>query len=159
MIFVNDGKNMKKKSFIFLSVFSPVLIVLIFILFGFIQQNNPWTEKQLMAPADLAKIISDSSAKKPHIFCIGPSANIPYSVSIGPAKEKENIEKLKKELSKLPKDADIVIYCGCCPFAPCPNIRPAFNLLSEMKFTNHKLLNLATNFKTDWIDKGFPSKK
>ena len=147
---------MKKKSTL---IFSAFLLAEIFIFLNCIQQSNPWTDKQLMAPADLAKIVSDSSAKKPHIFCIGPSANIPYSVAVGPAKEKENLEKLKKELIKLPKDAAIVIYCGCCPFAPCPNIRPAFNLLNKMKFTNHKLLNLSTNFKTDWIDKGYPSRK
>ena len=120
------------------------------------QQSDPWTEKQLMPPAELAKIVSDSTSKKPYIFSIGSSASIPYSVQIGPAKEKENVEKFRKELSKLPKDASIVIYCGCCPFAPCPNVRPAFNLLNEMKFTNHKLLNLAQNFKSDWIDKGYP---
>ena len=111
-----------------------------------------------MPPAELAKIVSDSTAKKPFIFAIGPSAGIPYAIAIGPAKEKENLDKFRKELSKLPKDAPIVIYCGCCPFGPCPNVRPAFSLLNEMKFTNHKLLNLATNFKADWIDKGFPSK-
>jgi len=52
-----------------------------------------------------------------------------------------------------------VIYCGCCPFEHCPNVRPAFQLLNEMKFTNQKLLNLSTNLKTDWIDKGYPVAK
>ena len=134
------------------------LIPVLFFLFCF-QQSNPWTEKQLMPPAELAKIVSDSTSKKPYIFSIGPSAGIPYSIAIGPGKEKENIEKFRKELIKLPKDAPIVIYCGCCPFAPCPNIRPAFNLLNEMKFTNHKLLNISHNFKADWLDMGYPVKK
>ena len=143
---------MKKKLFL-LTGLLPLCFLFCF------QQGNPWSEKQLMPPAELAKIVSDSAAKKPHIFSIGPSDGIPYSIAIGPAKEKENIEKFRKELSKLPKDAPIVIYCGCCPFAPCPNIRPAFNLLNEMKFTNHKLLNLAQNYKADWLDKGYPVKK
>lgn len=118
--------------------------------------NEPWTEKQLMAPADLAGIINDPKAKQPVVFSIGPQAIIKHSIDIGPAKEKENLQKLKQELSKLSKDADIVIYCGCCPFEHCPNIRPAFNLLNKMKFTNHKLLNLPKNIKVDWIDKGYP---
>jgi hypothetical protein len=59
-------------------------------------------------------------------------------------------------LSTLPKDANIVIYCGCCPFVKCPNIRPAFTLLNKMGFKKHKLLNLSHNVKTDWIDKGYP---
>lgn len=118
--------------------------------------NEPWTKDQLMAPAELAKIISNPDAKKPVIFSIGPTALIKNSVNIEIAKEKENLKKLKQELSKLPKDADIVIYCGCCPFAHCPNIRPAFALLNEMKFTHHKLLNLETNIKVDWLNKGYP---
>ncbi len=43
-----------------------------------------------------------------------------------------------------------------CTIANCPNIRPAFSLLNEMKFTNHKLLDIPKNIKVDWIDKGFP---
>jgi thiosulfate/3-mercaptopyruvate sulfurtransferase len=118
--------------------------------------TEPWKENQLMPPAELAEIINNSNAVKPVIFSIGPSAYIKGSVDIGQAKEKDNLKKLKEELSRLPKDANIVIYCGCCPFGHCPNIRPAFELLNKMKFTNHKLLNLPKNIKVDWIDKGYP---
>lgn len=118
--------------------------------------DEPWTAGQLMAPADLARIINDPKAKQPVVFSMGPQAVIKNSIDIGPAKEKENLQKLKQELSKLSKDADIVIYCGCCPFKDCPNIRPAFSLLNKMKFTRHKLLNLPKNIKVDWIDKGYP---
>ncbi|MBI4946859.1 MAG: rhodanese-like domain-containing protein [Bacteroidetes bacterium] len=118
--------------------------------------NDPWTDKQLMQPADLAKSINDPASAKPILFGIGFGGGIKGAIDLGPAKEKENVEKLRAELNKLPKDANIVIYCGCCPFKNCPNIRPAFNLLNEMKFTNHKLLNLSENLKTDWIDKGYP---
>jgi hypothetical protein len=112
-----------------------------------------------MAPADLAEVINNPATKKPVIICVGPGALIKGSIDTGPAKEKENLEKLRKELTGLSKDADIVIYCGCCPFDHCPNIRPAFSLLNEMKFTNHKLLNLEHNLRTDWVNKGYPQKK
>jgi thiosulfate/3-mercaptopyruvate sulfurtransferase len=118
--------------------------------------NEPWTEDQLLAPADLAKIISDPHAKQPVIFSVGPGAVIKGSIDIGPARDKENLDKLKKQLLALPKDADIIIYCGCCPFEHCPNVRPAFSLLNEMQFTHHKLLNLEHNIKVDWISKGYP---
>jgi|ERR1700676_500049 len=118
--------------------------------------DEPWTSTQLMVPADLARIINDPKAEQPVIFCIGPGAIIKGSIDIGPAKEKENLSKLKLQLGNLPKNANIVIYCGCCPFEHCPNIRPAFTLLNEMKFTNHKLLNLDHNIKIDWINKGYP---
>jgi thiosulfate/3-mercaptopyruvate sulfurtransferase len=117
---------------------------------------EPWTAKQLMAPADLAAVINNPNAKKPVILCVGPGALIKGSLDMGPAKEKENLEKLKQQLNKLPRDTDVVIYCGCCPFEHCPNIRPAFNLLNEMKFSNAHLLNLEHNIKTDWVAKGYP---
>lgn len=118
--------------------------------------EDPWKADQLMAPADLARVIADPQAKQPYVFCIGPGAVIKGSIDMGPSRDSANLNKLRQQLSKLPKDATVVIYCGCCPFVHCPNIRPAFRLLTEMKFTHPLLLNLEHNIKTDWIDKGFP---
>ncbi|MBI3501964.1 MAG: rhodanese-like domain-containing protein [Bacteroidetes bacterium] len=134
----------------------PLLVLVVSGIFSFQNSGEPWTAKQLMEPADLAKILNDAQSKKPILLSIGFGGGIKGSKELGASKEKEGLEKLKTELSTLPKDADIVIYCGCCPFEHCPNIRPAFKLLNEMKFTNHKLLNLTHNLKTDWIDKGYP---
>jgi thiosulfate/3-mercaptopyruvate sulfurtransferase len=119
-------------------------------------QKEPWTQSQLLEPADLAKTLNDAKATQPYIFCIGPQAVIKSSVYIGPTKDQKNLDALKEQLKKLPKDANIVIYCGCCPFDRCPNIRPAFELLNKMEFNNQKLLNLPRNIKVDWIDKGYP---
>ncbi|MBI4946285.1 MAG: rhodanese-like domain-containing protein [Bacteroidetes bacterium] len=149
---------MKNKKISFVILFAITIIAFAFTKFPFQNGNDPWAEKQLMTPADLAKILNDSKSKQPIILSIGFGGGIKGSIEMGAAKEKEGIKNLKKELTKLPKDADIVIYCGCCPFEHCPNIRPAFQLLNEMKFTNHKLLNLSHNLKTDWIDKGYPDK-
>jgi hypothetical protein len=121
--------------------------------------EEPWTPGQLLAPAELAKTIGDPAAKQPMVFSIGPGAVIRGSIDIGPGRDSNNIKKLRQQLSQLPKDANIVIYCGCCPFVHCPNIRPAFALLNEMKFTHPQLLNIEHNIKTDWIDKGYPVAK
>jgi thiosulfate/3-mercaptopyruvate sulfurtransferase len=118
--------------------------------------NEPWKTTQLLSPADLAKTLSDPKAKQPIVFCIGPGAMIKGSVDIGPAKDSANLNLFKQKLSQIPKDTWIVIYCGCCPFEHCPNIRPAFALLNEMKFSNQKLLNLEHNLRVDWINKGYP---
>lgn len=144
-----------------MAVLPVAALVIISLCSGFLKRNGnePWTEKQLMEPAELAKEIIDPNAHKPFIFCVGPGAVIKNSIDIGPAKEKVNLDKLTQQLRKLPKDADIVIYCGCCPFDHCPNIRPAFTLLNEMKFTNQKLLNLPHNIKVDWIDHSYPVEK
>jgi thiosulfate/3-mercaptopyruvate sulfurtransferase len=121
-----------------------------------VNPTDPWTEKQLMRPADLAAVINNPQAKKPFIFCVGPGALIKGSQDMGPAQVKENLEKFKMALDKLPKDADIVVYCGCCPFEHCPNIRPAFGLVNDMKFSNARLLNLEHNLRVDWVSKGYP---
>ena len=119
-------------------------------------EKEPWSEKQLMQPMALANILNDTSVQGTLIYSVGPAGLIKNSIDIGEGKSPENLEKFRKELNNLPKDADIVIYCGCCPFKDCPNIRPAFDLLNKMGFTNHKLLNLPKNLKVDWIDQGYP---
>lgn len=118
--------------------------------------SEPWKPEQLIAPASLAATIRNDSVEKPLIICVGPAGLIKGAVDIGPAGDKANIEKLRQLLSNEKKDREIVIYCGCCPYRKCPNIRPAFSLLNSMKFTNHKLLDLPDNLKINWIDHGYP---
>ncbi|MEO7487432.1 MAG: rhodanese-like domain-containing protein [Ferruginibacter sp.] len=137
--------------------FLPIVII-IFASFS-LKQTEPWKPDQLMPPADLAAILNNPTAMKPLIISIGPDALLKGSIDIGPANDKANLDKLKQFLTKEKKDRSIVIYCGCCPFEHCPNIRPAFILLNEMKFTNHKLLALQHNIKIDWINKGYPTVK
>ncbi|HLG38860.1 MAG TPA: hypothetical protein VI461_04290 [Chitinophagaceae bacterium] len=146
-------KTNKSKRF-FLS--ASFIILTVCNIYGQKTTGGPWQENQLMPPEELAKVINDKNAHQPIVFSIGPGAIVKGSIDVGAAKEKDNLKKLKEQLKKLPKDTAIVIYCGCCPFDHCPNIRPAFTLLNEMKFTNHKLLNLPKNIKVDWIDKGYP---
>jgi len=121
-----------------------------------LKADEPWTDKELKDPAVLAAALADAKAAKPVILNIGPVQQIKSAISIGPTGVTENLEKLKKQLAKLPKDKEVIIYCGCCPFRRCPNIRPAFELLKKLKFTNAKLLNLPTNLNDDWISKGYP---
>ncbi len=119
-------------------------------------QSDPWTPQQLLAPADLAKVLNNPKAAQPIIYSIGMQAIVKGSIDIGPAMRAENLNTLKQKLGKLPKNSQIVVYCGCCPFSRCPNVRPAMELLKSMQFTNYKLLNLPQNVKVDWIDKGYP---
>jgi len=120
--------------------------------------QNPvnWTNDQLIEPSVLAATIK-SNKEVPIIFSIGPGAIIPHSKDIGMIKEEENLKKFKEQLTDLPKDTEIVVYCGCCPYEHCPNVRPAIQLLKDMKFTNYRLLDLPHNIKIDWINKGYPT--
>lgn len=135
-------------------------LLILFFVFSFAikvhSQSEPWTVDQLLQPSKLAAILNDSLAEKPLIINIGPAGQIKRAIKMGAAKENENLNNLKDFLLKEDKNRMIVIYCGCCPFNVCPNIRPAFALLNKMKFTNHKLLNLPHNLKIDWINFGYP---
>lgn len=120
------------------------------------QNPENWTSKQLMEPSELATTLKENK-DVPIIFSVGPEAMIPNSVNIGMVKDKDNLAKFKEQISKLPKSANILIYCGCCPFEHCPDVRPAIALLQSMQFTNYHLLDLPHNIKTDWIAKGYPT--
>jgi hypothetical protein len=117
--------------------------------------QEPWSAEQLMQPKELAKKINNGD-KDVVIFNVGPAGRIKNSIYIGPTQDEESLHLLKSKLSKLPKNTEVVIYCGCCPFKHCPNVRPAFKLLNEMHFSNAKLLNLSKNLKADWIDEEYP---
>ena len=119
------------------------------------QKPENWTKDQLIEPATLAKTI-ESNKNIPLIYCVGPGVVIPHSIDIGMASNEKNLATFKDSLKNLPRETNIVIYCGCCPFIRCPNVRPAIALLHEMKFTNYHLLDLPDNIKADWIAKGYP---
>ncbi len=134
-------------------ILSAGLVLLSLSLFA--QKPINWTSDQLMQPSTLAQALQNHK-DVPVIFCVGPGAVIPGSVNIGPANDDANLAKFKKSLGGLPKNTSLVIYCGCCPFEHCPNVRPAIDALKQAGFTNYKLLNLEHNIKTDWLDKGYP---
>ena len=119
-------------------------------------KTEPWNEKQLVSTAWLASRIEQGDTNDLLVLSIGPDAIIKGSTAIGPTSEKENLEKLRQYLSDVPKSKEVVIYCGCCPFDRCPNIRPAFKVLGDMDFKKGKLLDVPQNIKVDWLDKGYP---
>lgn len=120
------------------------------------QTAEPWTSKDLLEPAALANMINSAAGTKPVILNIGPLGDIKGAVRIGSTNNKTGLDKLSKALASVSKDKMVVIYCGCCPFRNCPNIRPAFSMLKEQGFKNPKLLNLKQNLKVDWTDYGYP---
>ena len=124
------------------------------------QAQNPvnWTDKQLMQPATLADIIKNNP-KDVTIISVGPFNTIPGTIDIGMVSEPKKMTNFKTQLASIKKDAHIVIYCGCCPYEHCPNVRPAIDVLKEMKFTNYYLLDLPNNLRINWMDKGYPTIK
>jgi len=95
------------------------------------------------------------------VLFVGPKfiyeqAHIPGAENIGPVGRPEGMEKLRALAATLPKDSPVVIYCGCCPWDHCPNIRPAYSELKKEGFTNVRALYLQNSFGENWKDKGFP---
>lgn len=78
---------------------------------------------------------------------------------MGAASSDEGLAKLRERVKSLPKSTAIVLYCGCCPWEHCPNVRPAFDELQKMGFTAVKVLYVAHNIGTDWVDQGYPTEK
>lgn len=144
--------------------YRKVTVILLSLVFcsaipSFAQNPEPWRADQLLEPADLANTINHPEHPQPLVISVGPAGPIKGSLETGEAREKQNLQKLKRLLSKEDRKKEIVIYCGCCPFKDCPNVRPAFRLLNEMHFVNHRLLNIPRNIRVDWIDKSYPVKQ
>ena len=117
-------------------------------------------ETGTVEPKDLAARLQ-AQGTKPVLLHVGFAVmyrgkHIPQSIYAGPARNAEGLEALKKAVANLPKDREIVVYCGCCPYEMCPNVKPALETLRQMGFTKVKALMIPTNFATDWVDHGYP---
>jgi thiosulfate/3-mercaptopyruvate sulfurtransferase len=128
------------------------------------QQASLIPQSRLIQPEDLLKILQSSKSDKPLLIQVGShvlysQAHIPGSEYIGPSSSESGLQQLRKRVESLPRTNFIVIYCGCCPWNHCPNIKPADDLLQAMGFTNVKMLYIANNFGADWVDKGYPVAK
>ncbi len=109
----------------------------------------------------LAALMKDS---KPLVIQVGfnvlyRSAHIAGTVYAGPGSKPEGLDELKALVAKEPRDREIILYCGCCPWEKCPNIRPAYAALHEIGFTRVSTLYIPENLAKDWIDKGLPTDK
>ncbi len=139
------------------------LLILLSALIALAQDAGPWKAADLMQPETLAARLKDGSPA-PVILYVGfpvlyRGAHIPGALMAGPGSKPEGMDALKQHVARLPKNASIVLYCGCCPFEKCPNVRPAFRTLKDMGYTNVKLVVIPTNLSTDWVQKGFPIDK
>ena len=118
----------------------------------------------LIQPNEVAaKLVGplDARAQPTPIFFAGPvvlyrGKHIPGAIEAGPASQAEGQDLLKKAAAKLDRNLEIVVYCGCCPWDKCPNIKPAMALLHEMGFTHARAMYVETRFAKDWTEKGYP---
>jgi thiosulfate/3-mercaptopyruvate sulfurtransferase len=124
-----------------------------------------WTDAETVTPAELAKEVANSTgANRPVIVCSGfrvlyEGAHVPGALYHGPASKPDGLNNLKKWAQEIPRSANLVVYCGCCPFNVCPNIRPAFEALRSMGFQHLRVLVLPNSFAKDWVAQKYPIEK
>ena len=116
---------------------------------------------RLISPEDLVKVLQ-SGKDKPLILQVGPhilfaQAHVVGSEYVGAASTEAGLQQLRKRLESVSHSKFIVLYCGCCPWSHCPNVKPADDALTAMGFTHVKVLYLSDNFGTNWVDKGYPT--
>lgn len=142
-----------------LSILGTVAITVASLAFGY--QATLIPASRLIKPDDLVKILRSTDSEKPLVIQVGfhvlySQAHIPGSEYIGPASSETGLQSLRKRVGPLPRNKFIVLYCGCCPWGHCPNVKPADDVLHGMGFTNVKVLYIADNFGADWVEKGYP---
>lgn len=119
---------------------------------------------ELLQPEKLVRILRFPNGEKPLVLQVGShvlyaEAHIPGSEYVGAAGQQAGLQALRDRVKKLKRNRFLVIYCGCCPWNKCPNIRPAYQQLHALGFTQVKVLYLADNFGVDWVNKGYPVTK
>lgn len=124
--------------------------------------NKAIPSSAILQPNEL--LVMMRAQEKPLILQVGShvlyaEAHISGSEYAGATGSSSGIALLRQRVSGLGKDQLIVIYCGCCPWVRCPNIRPAYEQLQAMGFTRVRALYLENNFGKDWVDKGYPIEK
>ena len=119
-------------------------------------------ESHLIQPEALVQMLKAGAKEKPTILQVGSrlmfsQEHIPGSEYAGPGSQASGIQSLETTVAELPKNKQIVLYCGCCPWGRCPNVGPAYKRLHDLGFTNVKVLYIANNFGDDWVKKGYPA--
>jgi len=154
------SKNFRQMCFVFLLATAAMGLASL----AFAYQASLIPVSRLINPDELVKIIQSSTAEKPLMIQVGShvlyaQAHIPGSEYIGPASSDSGLQQLRKRVDPLPRARFIVLYCGCCPWSHCPNVKPAEDALRAMGFSHVKVLYIADNFGSDWVDKGYPTAK
>jgi hypothetical protein len=135
-----------------------VVLTLLLLSVGAVTQDSDSLKKAEITPQTLVRAMQSNQRSKLLILNVGPrvlyaQAHIDGAEFIGPTSDQRGIDLLRQRVKSLPKNQQIVLYCGCCPWDRCPNVRPAFAALKKLGFTNVKVLYIANNIGTDWVEK------
>ena len=123
--------------------------------------DDPWPADRIMATDGLAKRLGSDAGALPVLMHVGPAvlfkkSHLPGAVHPGEGGDPDGLVAIATYAAVIPKGREVVLYCGCCPWDHCPNIRPAFKRLTALGFTDVHVLDLPKTLQANWIDRGFP---
>lgn len=118
----------------------------------------PWPADRVVRAKDFASELATANPK-PTIVHVGPNVlfkrgHVPGAVHGGEAGDPAGLQAIADLLAPLPRTSDLVLYCGCCPYEHCQNIRPAYAKAVELGFQRVRVIDLPTSLKVDWTDQG-----
>jgi len=127
-------------------------------------EPSPIPAANLINAPDLVKILQSPKGERPLLIYVGfrfpyTQAHLPGSEYYGPAADEAMVQQLRKRVEGLARSSFIVIYCGFCPWNRCPNVKPAYEALHNLGFTELKVLYIPDNLGTDWVNRGYPVEK
>src|SRR2546430_10801412 len=73
-------------------------------------------------------MLTDKYLSVPTVVFVGfrslyVGGHVPGAAFHGTASTDQGLAELQAWAAIVPRSTDLVIYCGCCPFDKCPNIR------------------------------------
>lgn len=122
--------------------------------------DDPWKPDRLLAPIALHRMLDAKGKQAPFLLHVGfgvlyRGGHIPASEYAGPGSKMDGVTAIRTALKDVPKERPVVLYCGCCPWGDCPNVRPAFRAVEKLGFKDVRVLYLPRSLQQDWIDKGY----
>jgi 3-mercaptopyruvate sulfurtransferase SseA len=127
-------------------------------------QSSEAFQRALIQPEELLRELKRPKVSRPIVLHVGfevlyRGGHIPGAIYTGPAMRPEGLAALRRAAARIPREREVVIYCGCCPMTKCPNVYPAFVALQKMGFRHLRVLDLPQGFGPDWAEKGLPVAK
>lgn len=123
-----------------------------------------WAQAHRINARQAAAELRRPPAARPQVLQIGfrvlyQGGHIPGAIFAGPARSARGRARLRRLVKNWSRTKRILIYCGCCPFKMCPNIRPAWRVLARMGFHRLQVLELPHSFYKDWVQAGLPVRR
>jgi len=151
-------RSKKVRAFEIFSLFAAAGILLLAASFSIHANTDPWAPNQTVQPSVLAKELENPKTA-PTVLFVGfgrlySAGHIKGAQYHGTTSKEDGLKEFTTWAATLPRSANIVIYCGCCP-----NVRPAFKALQYLGFKQVRVLILPNDFATDWAEKGLPYDK